>query len=89
MTHYPAIECPEPTPLENGEINVNASEAPVPFGINTIITYLCDNGYGLSNEVMSSVCLGNGSIGVWSEEIPICEGKMGVFTPGSHIAHVL
>ncbi len=66
--------CLELITPSNGQVVY--SDLTSPYDFNTMATYVCFTGYGLSggDEVLS--CGGDGSSpnGVWSGVIPTCEG---------------
>ena len=58
-----AVHCGAPPPIENGYLN---STTGITFG--TLATYICHDGYVMSNTITS--CTDNGE---WSP-LPVCQG---------------
>ena len=70
-----AIMCPDlPNPL-NGRIDFSIDETAL-FDYNTTAAYVCDIGYGLTDEGAVRRCSGDetSTTGIWSGEAPTCEG---------------
>ncbi len=72
---YPlAIMCFELTTPSNGQVVY--SDLTSPYDFDTMVTYVCYTGFGLSGGDEILTCGGDGSsqIGEWSGVIPTCEG---------------
>ncbi|XP_064384964.1 uncharacterized protein LOC135333878 isoform X2 [Halichondria panicea] len=71
-----AITCPDLSDPANGQVTF-ATDTIVPYDFDTVATYSCDIGFGLSGDVMRT-CGGDGLSpnGVWSGTEPICGGFM-------------
>ena len=63
---HPAVECPEPAPLTNG--NVTGGER----GEGAKITYSCSKGFVLNGPSIRT-CTQNGT---WLGAAPTCDGTM-------------
>lgn len=68
----PAISCPPPPTIPNGQHNGNGTEE---FAYNSVVMYMCDPGLQLvGNETL--LCTTENSIdGVWSRSPPECRGE--------------
>ena len=75
LTMSTAVTCSSLTALTNGDISY-AADTSAPFDFETIATYRCNNGFGLSGGDRVRTCmlspLGGG---FWSGVAPACNGK--------------
>ena len=67
------IICPTLSAPTDGRVTYSTS---LPFVSETMATYFCDTGFGLSGGDVTSICGGDGSSpnGMWSGTPPVCEG---------------
>ena len=72
---FTAIMCLDLPNPQNGRIDFSIDETAF-FDYNTNATYVCDIGYGLTDEGAVRICGGDetSTTGVWSGDSPTCEG---------------
>ncbi len=75
FTFSAAVTCSSLTAPTNGDISY-ATDTSAPFDFETIVTYRCNNGFGLSSGDRARTCIGTPlGGGVWSGVAPTCDGK--------------
>ncbi len=64
------ILCNTPSDPFNGKVNLNVQN----LIVGAVVAFSCDPGYSLVGNV-SITCEQEGVVGMWSNDIPTCDGK--------------
>ncbi len=64
------ILCDTPSDPFNGKVNLNVQN----LTVGAVVAFLCDPGYSLVGNV-SITCEQEGVVGMWSNDVPTCDGK--------------
>ena len=74
--------CPDLPGPTNGRVTFS-TDSLAPFTLNTVATYSCDEGYGLSGGSTTRTCGPNAvntdPEGTWSGSAPTCEGEYSMY----------
>ncbi len=72
-----AIHCGELSTIENGRTIRYSGDATAPYDLDTIATYMCNDGYVLERVVerRCTAGVGGSSTGVWTGRDPTCARK--------------
>ncbi len=70
MSSSTEILCDTPSDPFNGKVNLNVQN----FTVGARVAFSCDPGYSLVGNV-SITCEQEGVVGMWSNDIPTCDGK--------------
>ncbi len=67
------ILCDTPSDPFNGKVNLNVQN----LTVGAVVAFSCDPGYSLVGNV-SITCEQEGVVGMWSNDVPICDGKKSI-----------